>query len=111
MFLPIKADFKLPRFPWLTTVVCALCFGIFLHQVNDWNKFENAVYEFCGQSRSNIAQMIFKEISGNSPDACLDVMYGIASSKRNNPSIFLAGINSRTRCTSSAASPGAISRR
>ncbi len=80
MFLPIKADFKLPRFPWLTTLVCALCFGIFLHQVNDWNKFENAVYQFCGQSRSNITQMIFKEISGNSPDACLAVMYGIASS-------------------------------
>ena len=87
MFLPIKADFKLPRFPWLTTVVCALCFGIFLHQVNDWNKFENAVYEFCGQSRSNIAQMIFKEISGNSPDACLDVMYGIASSNDEQATI------------------------
>ena len=87
MFLPIKADFKLPRFPWLTTVVCALCFAIFLHQVNDWNKFQSAVYEFCGQSRSNIAQMIFKEISGNSPDACLDVMYGIASSNDEQATI------------------------
>ena len=87
MFLPIKADFKLPRFPWLTTLVCALCFGIFLHQVNDRNKFENAVYEFCGQSRSNITRMIFNEISGNSPDACLHVMYGIASSGNEQATI------------------------
>lgn len=87
MFLPVKADFKLPRFPWLTTMVCALCFGIFLHQVNDWNKFENALYEFCGQSRSNITRMIFKEISDNSPDACLNVMYGIASSNDEQSTI------------------------
>jgi len=87
MFLPVKADFKLPRFPWLTAIVCALCFGIFLHQVNDWNKFENALYEFCGQSRSNITRMIFKEISDSSSDACLDVMYGIASSNDEQATI------------------------
>ena len=87
MFLPVKADFKLPRFPWLTTMVCALCFGIFLHQVNNWNKFENALYEFCGQSRSNITRMIFKEISDNSPDACLNVMYRIASSNDEQSTI------------------------
>jgi len=87
MFLPVKADFKLPRFPWLTTIVCALCFGIFLHQVNDWNKFESALYEFCGQSRSNITRMIFKEISGSPSDACLDVMYGIASSSNEQATI------------------------
>ena len=87
MFLPVKADFKLPRFPWLTAIVCTLCFGIFLHQVNDWNEFENALYEFCGQSRSNITRMIFKEISDNSPDACLNVMYGIASSNDEQATI------------------------
>ena len=80
MFVPVKADHVLLRFPWLTAIVCVLCFGIFLKQSNDWNKFENAVYVFCGKSRSDIAQMIFKEISDNSPDACIDVMYGIATS-------------------------------
>ncbi len=80
MFLPIKADFKLPRFPWLTTVVCVMCFGIFLKQVGDWNKFENSLYKFCGKTRSNITQIIFNEISDNSPDACIEVMYGIATS-------------------------------
>ncbi|MCH8074016.1 MAG: rhomboid family intramembrane serine protease [Proteobacteria bacterium] len=80
MFLPVKADFKLPRFPWLTAVVCAVCFGIFLKQVGDWNQFEDALYGFCGESRSNITQMIFNEISDNSPAACIAVMYGIAAS-------------------------------
>ncbi len=80
MFLPVKADFKLPKFPWLTTIVCVVCFGIFLKQANDWNKFQNSVYGFCGKTRSNITQMIFNEISDNSPEACIEVMFGIANS-------------------------------
>ena len=80
MFVPVKADFSLPRFPWLTAVVCAICFGIFLKQLDDWHKFEYAVYGFCSTARSNIAQMIFREISDDSPEACAEVMYGIAYS-------------------------------
>ena len=80
MFLPIKADFKLAQFPWLTTVVCVVCFGIFLKQVGDWNKFENAVHTFCGKNRSDITQMIFRQIADNSPKPCIEVMYGIATS-------------------------------
>jgi hypothetical protein len=49
MFVPVKADFHLPRFPWLTAIVCVVCFGIFLKQVNDWQDYENAVYAFCGK--------------------------------------------------------------
>ena len=80
MFLPVKADLTLPHFPWLTALVCVVCFGIFLKQVDDWQDFENAVYTFCGKDRSNITEMIFKEISDNSPEACIEVMYGIATS-------------------------------
>ena len=87
MFVPVKADFNLPRFPWLTAIVCALCFGIFLKQVGDWDEFQNAVYAFCGETRSNIAQMIFNEISDNSPEACLEVMYGIATSSDEQATI------------------------
>ena len=80
MFLPVKADLTLPHFPWLTALVCVVCFGIFLKQVDDWQDFEHAVYTFCGTDRSNIVEMIFKEISDNSPEACIEVMYGIATS-------------------------------
>jgi membrane associated rhomboid family serine protease len=80
MFLPVKADLQLPRFPWLTAAVCVVCFGIFLKQVDDWREFENAVYTFCGAARSDIVEMVFKEIADNSPEACIEVMYGIANS-------------------------------
>lgn len=81
MFIPVKADFALPRFPWLTAVVCVVCLGIFLKQVQDWKEFEKAVYAFCSQERSHIAEMIFKAISNDSPDACIQVMYGISNAE------------------------------
>ena len=87
MFVPVKADFTLPRFPWLTAVVCVVCLGIFLKQVEDWKDFEHAVYAFCSAERSNITEMIFKEISNNSPDACIQVMYGIATSDDSQATI------------------------
>ena len=87
MFLPVKADFTLSRFPWLTAVVCVVCFGVYLKQVEDWNKFENAVYGFCDESRSNITKMIFNEISDNSPEACIAVMYSIAASRDEQATI------------------------
>jgi len=81
MFLPVKADFHLPRFPWLTAIVCVVCLGIYMKQVSDWQEFETAVNAFCSSDRSNIAEMIFKEISNNSPNACIEVMYGISTSE------------------------------
>ncbi len=87
MFVPVRADFKLPRFPWLTALVCAVCLGIFLKQLEDWKEFERAVLAFCNAERSDIAQMIFREISDNSPDACIHVMYGIATSEDSQATI------------------------
>ena len=87
MFLPVKADFKLPHFPWLTTIICVVCAGIFLKQVNDWNEFEAAVYAFCGKDRSNIAQMIFKQAAANTGEACIQVMYGISNSEDEQAAI------------------------
>jgi membrane associated rhomboid family serine protease len=87
MFVPVKADFNLPRFPWLTALVCVVCLGIFLKQVEDWKEFERAVLAFCNAERSDIAEMIFREISDNSPDACIQVMYGIAMSDDSQATI------------------------
>ena len=87
MFVPVKADFTLPRFPWLTAIVCAVCLGIFSKQVGDWKEFENAVYTFCNADRSHIAEMIFREISDDSPDACIEVMYQIAMSDDSQATI------------------------
>jgi len=87
MFLPVKADFKLPHFPWLTALICLMCCAIFLKQVHDWNEFEQAVYGFCGKERSDIAQMIFRQAAPASSEACIQVMYGIATSSDEQAAI------------------------
>ncbi len=33
MFIPVKPDFPLPRFPYLTVLVCAFCLAVFLHRL------------------------------------------------------------------------------
>jgi membrane associated rhomboid family serine protease len=35
-FLPIKADFSLPRWPILTALVCLIRLAVFLKQQSDW---------------------------------------------------------------------------
>lgn len=87
MFLPVKADFTLPRFPWLTLLVCLTCAGVFLKQVADWNEYEEAVYSFCGKARSNLTQMIFNQVSDNAAEPCIDVIHGIASSEDEQQAI------------------------
>ncbi|MDX1405026.1 MAG: rhomboid family intramembrane serine protease [Woeseiaceae bacterium] len=80
MFVPVKADFALPRFPWLTAIVCLVCLGIFLKQERDWRQFEGALLAYCSAERSHISEMVFKQLTANSPNACVQVMYGIAHS-------------------------------
>ena len=41
MFLPVKADFHLPRFPFLTVLICVICTGVFLKQQSDWYSIAN----------------------------------------------------------------------
>lgn len=78
MFVPVKADFPLGRFPVLTFLVCLVCSVVFMKQITDWNEYEAAVYAFCDKPRSNLKNMIFQEIAGTNDEACLEVIYGIA---------------------------------
>ena len=80
-FLPFKADFPLRRFPWLTMLVCVICFGVFLKQQSDWQKYETAIYAYCNTPKSRITEMVFGRISGlEGEDACIEVVYRIANS-------------------------------
>lgn len=80
-FLPFKADFPLARFPWLTALICVVCFVVFLKQRSDWQKYETAIYAYCNSPKSRITQMVFSRISGlEGQDACLEVVYGLANS-------------------------------
>jgi len=80
-FLPFKADFPLARFPWLTTLVCIVCLGVFLNQQSNWQKYETAIYAYCNAPKSRITRIVFGRISGlEGEDACIDVVFGIANS-------------------------------
>ena len=82
MLIPVKADFNLPRFPFLTALVCIVCAGVWAKQISDWRTYEAAMASFCEEPRSVIKRMIFKEIIGSSDDTgCMDLMYGIAESE------------------------------
>ena len=85
MFLPIKADFTLPRFPVLTLLVCAICAGVFMKQISDWKEFNYAVDRFCMVDRSRIAQMVFKQIEERERvQHCAEIMYSIDSAPDPN---------------------------
>lgn len=80
MFLPVKADFQLPRFPFLTVLVCVICTGVFLKQQSDWHDFGMAMERFCGASRTHIETIIFDRIAAaQGTDDCASIMYNIAN--------------------------------
>jgi len=88
MFIPVKADFKLARFPYLTALVCILCLGVFLKQISDWDVYETAVFEFCDEPRSNLKRMIFLDIAGeDNAMPCVEVVYWIAESENEKETI------------------------
>ncbi|NIV18049.1 MAG: rhomboid family intramembrane serine protease [Woeseiaceae bacterium] len=78
MFLPIKADFKLPHFPVLTVVVCITCALVFLKQRSDWADFEDALARYCQTPQSRLEEMVISRIS-KMQDAtiCGEVMFNL----------------------------------
>ena len=76
MFLPIKPDFKLERFPFLTAAVCLICVLVFSGQLLDWHEYEVAVDRYCDAPRSRIQEMVFQQIeSNNKLQYCDDIAF------------------------------------
>ncbi|MDH3861930.1 MAG: rhomboid family intramembrane serine protease [Gammaproteobacteria bacterium] len=98
MFLPVKADFALPRFPILTVLICLICFGVFIKQQSDWKEFGLAIDRFCNASRSHIEQIVFERIAETqNMDACGDIMYTIANDPTREESEVIAEMASKIR--------------
>ncbi len=62
MFLPVKADFPLPKFPAMTVLICLVCIGVFLKQQSDWSEFEYAMERYCDGARSRIDQIVIQRV-------------------------------------------------
>jgi membrane associated rhomboid family serine protease len=98
MFLPVKADFALPRFPVLTVLVCLICLGVFIKQQSDWREFGMAIDRFCNSSRSHIEQIVFERIAASqNMDTCGDIMYTIANDPTREESEVIAEMASKIR--------------
>lgn len=98
MFLPVKADFALPRFPVLTVLICLICIGVFIKQQSDWKEFGMAIDRFCNGSRSHIEQIVFERIAASqNMDTCGDVMYTIANDPTRDESEVIAEMASKIR--------------
>ena len=81
-FLPIKADFTLPRFPVLTLIVCLICGAVFIKQISDWHDFNAAIDRYCQLDRSRLEQMVFTRIAEKEEYGhCAEMMYTIATSE------------------------------
>jgi len=81
MFLPVKADFPLSRFPAMTILVCLVCFGVFLKQESDWSKFEHAIERYCDGARSRIDQIVLQRVDTlKGSQICGQAMYEIDNS-------------------------------
>ncbi len=99
MFLPVKADFALPRFPVLTVLVCLICLvWVFIKQQSDWREFGMAIDRFCNSSRSHIEQIVFERIAASqNMDTCGDIMYTIANDPTREESEVIAEMASKIR--------------
>ncbi len=98
MFLPVKADFRLPRFPILTVLVCVVCIGVFLKQQSDRYDFGMAITKFCNSSRSHVEQIVFERISAaNDSMNCAQIMYMIAHDPERDEAEVIADMASSIR--------------
>lgn len=78
LFLPIKADFPLPRWPVMTVVVCLICVGVFLLQQRDMREFIGAIERYCHKDRSRIELIVFERIASMKRyEYCDDMMMDI----------------------------------
>jgi len=98
MFLPVKADFGLPRAPVLTILVCLVCAAVFLKQQSDWNEFDTAIDRFCTANRSHIEQMIFDRIAvSQGLSGCGEIMYTIANDPEREAGGVIADMAAKMR--------------
>ena len=82
MFLPIKSEHKLQRFPVLTTLVCVICALVFFKQQSDRSDFEMSVMRYCMKPQSRIEEMVMSRVDDLTDSTmCGESMFHIAHSE------------------------------
>lgn len=99
MFLPIKPDFKLERFPYLTAAVCVVCALVFSGQLLDWHEYDESVARFCDSPRSRIQEMVFTQIETNNDlQFCDDIAFILVNAPNERQALdqLMAGLRPLT---------------
>lgn len=66
----------------MTVLLCALCIGVFMHQVTTWDEYESAFTSFCAEPKGRLTEMVMARIAGAGSDAaCFDVLLDIDTSE------------------------------
>ena len=82
MFIPVKADFRLPHRPVLTVLVCFLCMGVFAVQQSDWREFDRALQRYCMKSKTHLTEMVMTRVNAwADAESCGEVMYHLRNSE------------------------------
>lgn len=78
MFLPIKPDFPLPRFPWLTALVCLVCVLVYVQQSRNWSEYQYEAIGYCEVPRSRLTDIVLQQISATEDgNPCLETLLAI----------------------------------
>lgn len=81
MFVPVKADFRLPAWPILTALVCLVCMAVFLKQTHDWRTFNNSIDRYCAKPQSHLTRMVMLRVEAlTKAEFCGEVMYELSHS-------------------------------
>lgn len=76
MFIPYKAELDLQKVPFLSILVCLLCIGIFLAQIESSNKTYDGVYDFCENSTELSFRLSLESIlEANGATNCAQLFY------------------------------------
>jgi len=82
MFVPVKADFKLPNWPVLTVLICLVCIGVFLKQQSDWSEFGLGIERYCAKPQSHLTEMVMTRIDElHNAEFCGETMYFLSESE------------------------------
>ncbi|MGI9225197.1 MAG: rhomboid family intramembrane serine protease [Woeseiaceae bacterium] len=89
MFIPIKSDFPLPRFPSFTLLVSVICIIVFTFQLSAWQKYSKDHMRYCaGLDRSRLAEMVFNQVAAlQGSGSCGEIMYSIANADDKDAAI------------------------
>ena len=89
LFFPYQVDLDLPRYPFLTILICIACIIIYADQHRSHYSDLKSAEVFCGQKHERAFSISLKNIAGNNnTSACENVLLNIHYSNQSDKKIL-----------------------